>query len=170
MGIITSMILSRCSSLGTVNFSPLLFGMVRNINDGGGIERVEGGGCWSCWEDVGSVLVIVDGEGQHQLSGRLCRRRPQSSGLLRILVSLIYGWWMEKLWHGAFMCLQYFYIYLWVPVNRAKGSTKTHQFVTKIINFSKIYVFCDKFSNNCCVSQTLRVIRERSLKQKNCEL
>jgi hypothetical protein len=52
------------------------------------------------------------------------------------------------------MCLQYFYTYLGVLVNRAEGSTKTHRFVTKITNFSEIYVFCDEFSNNFCVSQT----------------
>ncbi len=42
---------------------------------------------------------------------------------------------------------------LLVPVNRSKGSTKTHIFAAEITNFIKIYVFCDKFSNNLCVSQ-----------------
>ena len=50
-----------------------------------------------------------------------------------------------------------------VPVNRAEGSTKTHIFATKITNFSEIYVFCDEFSDNFCVSQTQKEFWERSI-------
>ncbi len=64
---------------------------------GGGTERVEGGGHWSCQDDFSSVLVVVDGEGQRQLSGHLCHCCPQNSGLLlRIIVllisSMVDGW------------------------------------------------------------------------------
>ncbi len=62
-----------------------------------GIERVEGGGRWARQDDVSSVLVFVNGEGQCQLSGHLHCRPPLNSGmLLRILVllisSMVDGW------------------------------------------------------------------------------
>jgi hypothetical protein len=51
------------------------------------------------------------------------------------------------------------FLHLFVsPGQPCRGPTKNHLFVTKITNFSKIYVFCDQFSNNFCVTNTKIVL------------